>query len=489
MKYLLLAFSVTFYSMLSMAEQYSIRSCMLLPITDSAKSSVGHKIYEDTEKYLKRSRWCDYKSSSEVIQVFSRYRDKLPQYLDDHNVIKTVADRLKVGTIIRIKVGYDANKMNLSLDVLGEDGKDIYFHEKVILNKIDILQANTAISNWLDLYETTLPYDGRILGVLGDQINFTFPRNKKVAIGQEFKVKRLVRKKRHPLLKKVVEWESEVIAKGKIINLSRGQGLGMIKVYTVDKKLQRGQWIRLEKINPKRVLDDKNFSKYEKQSFGRLGDLALSLILSSNTATTAAVTGNNKMNGLIYGFSAEVETWITRNYILLGEFSRRIGSLSKSSGNPNTSSIEQSMTTLKVAGGYKYLPMGFFYGPQVNVYGGYAKYSYKLDASAFDGFGENAIGGLMIGAGGSIPLRKRLRLYAHGEIIPFAQFTDTSAIFGGSQSLSSMVLEVGGKYLWSSTISVLGSFEVINNSARFGGVNSELSYTDTSAKLGASFSF
>ena len=476
-------------SQLSFADQYSMRDCMILPISDPVGNSIGFKIYEDLERYLNQEKWCDYKSGSEVIEVFSRYRDKLPEYLNDEKVLKTVADRLKVGTIIRIKTSLEIDKMNLSLDIIGENGSDIYFSEKAVLNKIDILQANTTIRNWLELYASIIPYDGKVLGVLGDQITFSYAGSTKLALGQEFKVKRFIKKRRHPLLKKIVEWDTEVIAHGRIFNLSRGQALGTIKTYLSNKKLSTNDWIRLEPVNPKKILEDKNFSRYEKQSFGRLGDLSLSLSLSSNSATTTTTSGSNKMSGVIYGLSAELETWVTRNYVVLGEFSKKLGNLSKASGSPSSSTTGQNTTTIKIAGGYKYLPMGFFYGPQVNIYGGYAKYSYRLDTSRVDGFGENSFSGIMIGVGGSVPLRKGIRVFASGEIIPFGEFNDVSNVYGTNKSISSLALEVGGKFIYGPNLNLLGSFELINNSARFNGNNSELSYGDTSLKFGASFSF
>lgn len=473
----------------SSADVFSMRRCMILPITDSLGDSVGYKIYEELEGYIKRAQWCEYVPSSDVIEVFSRYRDKLPEYLDDEKVLQTVAERLKVGTLIRIKSSYEIDKMNLSLDVIGENGKDVYFSEKAVLNKIDILQAHTTIVNWLELYESNIPYDGKIIGVLGDQITFEYAQNKELAIGQEFKVKKFINKKKHPLLKKIVEWDSEVIAKGQISNLSRGQALGVIKVYTSKHPIKAGDWLRLEAIDQTKNINDRNFAQYEKQKFGRLGDLAISFLLSSNTVTTTAVTGNNKMNGFIYGLGVELETWITRNYFVLGEFSKKIGSLSKISGNPDTNSTGQNTTILKVAGGYKYLPMGFFYGPQVNFYAGYAKYSYTMDTSANDGFGENAMSGILVGVGGNIPVKKGLRIFASGEIIPFGEFTDETSIFGTTKNISSMVLEAGANYVWDPNIKLVSSFELVNNAGKFKGANSELKYSDTVLKVGASFSF
>jgi hypothetical protein len=481
--------AIVFTSIGAQANSYSMRSCMVLPIFDSAGNSFGFKVFEDIERYLKRKNWCEYKSSSEVISIFSKYRDKLPSYLEDPNVIKTVADRLKVGTIIRVKLGYDVDKLNLSLDVLGENGVDILFSEKTVLNKIDAYQVNTTIVNWLELFETTIPYDGRVVGVLGEQITFSFAKSKRVAIGQGFKIKRFSIKKRHPLLKKIVEWESNPVANGKVFNLSRGQGLGVVKVYTSETKVKAGDWVRLDKYDPKKVNDDKDFSKYQQHKFGKLGDFSLAFVTSSHTATTSAVTGNNKMNGFLFGVSTEVESWITRNYFVHGEFSKKIGNLEKSSGTPSSDTAGQNIGTFKLAGGFKYLPMGYFYGPQVNIYGGWAKYSYQMDESPTDGFGANSIGGIMLGMGGNIPLKKGIRIFGSGEIMPFGEFTDSDSIFGTTKSLSSLVLEIGAHYQWSSTIRILGSFEIVNNSAKFSGSNSEVSYSDTNLKAGALFSF
>lgn len=489
MKRLLIFISLVLFTNLGFTQTNSMRRCMILPITDSLGDSVGFKLYENVERYLKESKWCEYVSSAEIIGIFSKYRDQLDTYLQDEKVIKTVADRLRVGSIFRIDIGYDVDKMNLSLDVVGENGTDLYFSEKAVLNKIDLLQASTTIKNWLELYETNIPYDGKILGVLGDQITFSYAKSKVLSIGQDFKVKRFMNKKKHPLLKKIVEWDSEVIAKGKVFNLSRGQALGVIKVYTSNKKLKPGDWIRLEKPNPAKTNVDKNFSAYEKQKFGRLGEISLALSLSSHTVTTSAASGSNKMNGITYGINAEVETWITRNYLVMGEFSQSFGSLNKRSGSPSSSSTGQNMGTLKLAGGYKYLPMGFFYGPQVNIYAGYARYTYSLDTSAADGFGENSFSGLMLGLGGNIPIKKGIRFFASGEIMPFSSFNDTSSIFGSTKSQSSMELKVGANYIWAPNLKIRASFNVINNTAKFSGANSELSYSDTALRLGGTFTF
>ena len=480
---------LVFVSTQVFAENFSMRNCMILPITDTVGNSFSYKVYEGVEKYLKEAGWCDYKSSANIINIFSKYRDRLPEYLQDPSVIKTVAERLRVGTILRIKLSLDIDQVNLSLDVIGENGSDIYFSEKTVINKIETYPTLNTLKNWLEIYEASIPYDGKVLGVLGDQITFSVPKSKRIAIGQDFIVKRLKQKNKHPLLKKIVEWDSVRMGKGKIFNISKGQALGTIKVYTLDKSVEAGDWIRLEKYDPRKVLENKDFSKYDKHKFGRLGDLALTFTLSNHTISTNARNDSIRMNGLVYGISAEAEMWITRQYFVSGEFSRKVGNADSASGSPDKGTTAQNSGVMKIAGGFKYLPMGHFYGPQVNVYTGWAKYSYQLDESPDDGFGAGSIDGIILGVSGNIPLEKGIRLFGGGEIIPFAEFNDDDNIFGSSKSISSLVLEIGGTYQWSGGLRLVSSLEIINNSAKFSGSNSELKYSDTTLKLGGIFSF
>ena len=133
--------------------------------------------------------------------------------------------------------------------------------------------------------------------------------------------------------------------------------------------------------------------------------------------------------------------------------------------------------------------MGYFYGPQVNFYGGWGKYSYSLDESSTDGFGENDISGIILGVGGNIPLKKGLRLYASGEIMPFADFNDEDNVFGGSKSISSTALDIGVIYYWSPAMKLTAGIDIISNAMRFSGANSELKYSETNFNAGAQFSF
>lgn len=470
---------------------HSMRNCMLLPITDNIGDAMAFKVYEEIENYLKSSLWCNYKASGDLISIFSKYRDKLDEHLSDPGVLKTVADKIESGSLIKVKMSGETGKVILEIKIYGENGLDIYLNEKTILNKADLYMINQTIKNWLILYEAVIPYDGKVLGVLGDQITFQAGNREKFKLGQSIVIKKLVRKKEHPLLQKIVAWETTEVARGEIRNISHSQGLATVRSYTRDQKVLKGDWVVIQEEESARGrgIRPDQFKEDEQYSFGRLGELDLSVDLSNFSAGVSRSSENIKMGGTIYGISVRTEAWVTREYFALGEFSKRVGSLEATSGSPELSKADVSTSTLKIGAGYKYLPLGFFYGPQINFFGGWTSYTYDIEDSEGDYLGDATISGFFIGIGGSMPLQKGLNIFAKGEFVPFSDFESEGGVYPGAKSSNSMIFEVGAKYQYNPLMKFFVSMEVDNNTAKFKSGLKELNYKDTLVKVGISYTY
>lgn len=488
MKNLILITVLAFLSTTAFANTYSMRRCSLLPITDDLNGSIGFGVFEKVEEYLKNSHWCAYQSNSSLIDIFKKYNRNLDNYLKDPQVLRTVAEKLQVGSLIRVGLTHEVDQVKLNLKVYGENGTDIFLQKEEIIREREVDLAYQTVKIWLDEYSNFIPYDGKVLGVLGDQITMDIGKGYDIEIGQEFTVKRLIDKQKHKLLKTVVAWETDTIASGRITNISQNQAFGILKVYSKQLRIEPGDWILLGSKSEETVKEVPDF-KDDSYSYGQLGFVDVFMSLASGTASSDTATGNKQAGGILYGFGVSGEAWITREYFVTGEFSKQLGNFSEKSGDLDQSSVSVSNTRLKIAGGYKYLPLGFFYGPQVNVYAGFARYTYGLEKSAVDGMGEHTIGGVMLGVSGDIPLESRIRLFAKGEIIPFSSFEDSDDVYSSVDSVSSLFFEIGGSYLYNRDISLKASLEIVNNSAKFNNEPSEINNTQTAVKLGGSFTF
>ncbi len=468
--------------------EYSMRKCLLLPITDSVGGAIAYKVHQELEDYLMGSGWCSYSSNSPLIAIFAKYRNKLESYLKNPDVIQVAAEKTQAGSILRINLVSHISGVEVQFDVVGDNGVDIYFSEKVLLNKDDVKLIVQTIKNWLLLYEKNIPYDGRVVGVLGDQITIDIGRNYRVGISDVIKIRRAINKKRHPLLKRIVEWETIHLAKGKIFNVSDDQALGTIKTYTSKQKVLVGDWVSVIKAEEKDITQKYSYPEVKANEFGKIGNIGINLEFSK-TDVSNVYNGSRSVGSTIIGLGIESEVWITREYLGMFEFGRRFGALSRKSGTLSGSdTVSITEGTFKLMGGYRYLPLGFFYGPQVDFYGGYGVYSFNMDSSTTDGFGENEIGGIIMGVKASIPLQKVFRAFVKAEVMPIPKFKETAGLYGAAQSESSVQIELGTKYRYNPLINLNGSLQLTSNKASFAGGN-QIHYRSTVFKFGGSFSF
>jgi hypothetical protein len=487
--FLLLNFLISFPVF---AQTSSMRRCTLLPITDSVEGAIGYKVFEWVEEDLKKSNWCTYVSNSGLMNVFSRYRRNLPQHLKSKEVLVTVAERLKVGSIIRVSMVNELRGVELQMEVYGDNGEDIYFSEKSTLKSDEIETIASRVRNWLDMYSKMIPYDAKVTGVLGDQLTLDVGKGYPIQIGQKFVVKRLLSKKKHPLLKKIVDWETVPLAEGSIFNISDNQALGMVKAYRGDNKVQAGDWVRLEEAKEDVVIkgDDALEEKHDTTP-GSLGVLSVALFGSSTTINTGTNGGSYAYNGNLVGMEVKGEAWITRQYFAALEIMRGFGTLHKDTGPSAKSKITTDIGSYKIKGGYKYLPIGFFYGPQVDFYTGYASKFFGTDkvSGAGLGSGQNVFSGILLGIAANVPLNREYKFFVDGEFLPFPSFSGGDSSYSGAKNISSLEFELGIRYQYTARMTLDGSFEMRSSGAKFSGTTESLRYRDNLLKLGASFNF
>lgn len=478
--------SLLFFSLSSYALS-SMKNCVLLPITDSVQGGISFKVFEEVETYLKESSWCYYQSNSDILSILGNYEQNLDNYLENEKVLQLIASKLNVGSLIRIKLSSQIKGMDVQMEVVGENGADRYFKEKLRLEDDSISLIGQTIKNWLELYEKTIPYDGLVLGVLGNQLTIDVGRASKVRIGQTFIVKRPSIKRVHPLLKEIVEWETITLGQGKIFNVSEFQASGAIKLLHSEKKIQKGDWIRVEEAKYKPIDENLSYSEIKGNEFGKLGYGKISLLYGKGTASSVLNNTNRSIGGAVFGFDANLVAWATRSFWAGMDLGRQFGSYKKQTQNSTINSNSFSGSQVRVYAGYKYLPLGFFYGPQINGYIGYAKYTYGLDTVSGEGFSTESFYGILMGFNGNIPVHKDFRLYGKFDFLPKPGFGEETVIYGEKESASTYEMEIGCSYAYNPITNLEGGFKMSSSRAKF--PTSEIHHKNSGVKFGATFSF
>lgn len=487
MKKIFLITTILFYSLTSYSSE-SMRHCMLLPVTDGVDNKVGFKVFEDIEEYIKDSEWCTYKSNSELINILGQYSKNLESHLSNKDVLRVIADKTKAGTLIRINLALAVNTAEVKVEIIGENGEDRYFKEQATLKTNDTLIISQTIKNWLDMYEKTIPYNGRVKGVLGDQFTIDIGKKSQLFNGSEITIERPTGKRQHPLLKEIIDYQTEKIAEAKVFDVSETQAQAKVTSYEGNKKLKIEDWVKVRATETRKAIEQVGFGEKEDSEFGKLGSIGLFLNLGN---ASVSQTGANEKSaaGFLWGGDIETEIWATRNYWAGIDFGKKFGTYSKDQGTFAREKNTTSNTSLRIKFGYKYLPLGFFYGPQVDVYGGYGSYKYGMSSNTADGFTEFTFSGVLLGARGSIPLVEATRLYLLIDFLLTSKYEEKVQIFGADESSSNYRLEFGGQYAYEQNISFSGGLQIMTNKANFSGATKEEQFKDVSAKVGAIFTF
>lgn len=461
---------------------------MLLPIVDGVDNKVGFKVFEEIESYIKEGSWCTYKSNSELINILSQYSKNLESHLGNKDVLKVIADKTKAGTMIRVSLQMQAGLTDVKVEIIGENGEDRFFKEQTQLKSNDSSLIAQTVKNWLDVYEKTIPYEGRIKGVLGDQFTIDIGKKSRIYNGSEIIIERPTSKRQHPLLKEIVDYQTEKIAEAKVFDVSDTQAQAKVTSYEGNKKLKLEDWVKARSAEQRKAVEQLSYSEKEKEDFGKLGTLGLFINMGNGSVEKTGST-ERSVSGLLYGIDIEGEMWATRNYWIGLDFGKTFGSYSKDKGTFSSESISTSNTTTRLKLGYKYLPMGFFYGPQVDAFFGYASYNYGLSTNTTDGFTDFTFSGLLLGTRGSIPVLESTRIYLQFDFLLTSNYKEKVAIHGTDESSSNYHLEFGGQYLYAPNITFSGGLSVLSNKASFTGATKEEQFKDVSAKVGTIFTF
>lgn len=484
-KYLFLALMVLAFN--GRASE-SMRSCMLLPVTDGVDNKVGFKVFEDIENYIKDGSWCTYRSNSELINILGQYSKSLESHLNNKDVLKVVSDKTKAGTLIRISLVLTANTTDVKVEIIGENGEDRYFKEQTLLKTSDTTVISQTVKNWLDVYEKTIPYNGRVKGVLGDQFTIDIGKKSQIFSGSEITIERPTAKRQHPLLKEVIDYQTEKIAEARVFDVGETQAQAKVVSYEGNKKLKIDDWVKVRSSETRKVVEQVNYGDKEDNEFGKLGSIGIFLNIGNGSISRSG-DSERSMGGMLFGGELEGELWATRNWWAGLDLSKKFGSYKKDIGTFNSESNSTDNQVVRVKFGYKYLPMGFFYGPQVDFYTGYASYTYGMSSNTADGFTEFNFSGILLGTRGSIPILEKTRAYLLIDFLLTSTYKEKTAVFGSDDSSSNYRLEFGGQYAYEQNITLSGGLQILQNKANFTGNTKEEQFKDVSAKMGAIFTF
>jgi hypothetical protein len=455
--------------------KYDLRRCLILPVTGTKDLTFSNQVFEETEDYLKDVKWCYYTPNSEIMDILTKYRDNLDEYLEKKEVLQLVAEKTKTGALVRIQLLPQNVGVLVKFRVMGESGEDFYSKDEKLFPENDPDSIGESISKWLEDYAKKIPFDAQIESV--NEKTFIADMGSNIGFDKDMEAKIVhpLDKKIHPLFKEVIGWDMKDLGDGKFDNVEDENSTGTIISLISETKPVQGDW--LIKKGPLKEAQPK-----EKKGSPKYGYVSLALDLGNANQTAESYNFSNEYTGFMLGGYLKGEIWFLEHLWSSLELDGRFGDLK---GDYYPQNDSEKRTFFKFKAGYRFLLSESFFGPQIDVYLGYGGYSYQPDVVYLQGPVDATFNGLIFGAKGNFPISEKIRAFLEAEMI-FAN--GKSAQYNGGTT-PGYSLFIGGNYFfapkWSADLSLGGYNNTFENIVP----GENVVYKDYSLRLGASLYF
>ncbi|MEW6056431.1 MAG: hypothetical protein AB1540_07435 [Bdellovibrionota bacterium] len=332
-----------------------------------------------------------------------------------------------------------------------------------------------------------IPFYGTVTGREGTELTFDIGSAHGLRPGDIVQISRIDQIKRHPLLKAIVDVQLVAVGNAAIEQTEDTISFGRVYTEITGEQIRKfykvtaieGHLPDEKKASPQDpgLLEANEKDDQDKPHIGFLGlGVLMSSFASSTSQSSTQVGGARTFSGSAFnpGFQLNGEVWLTKNWfvdLLFGASTMSFRQIDTSiEPAPQGTGVGSSNRAFSINAGYKYLPTGSIYGPQVYLKLGYYNFSFGTTAEAASLLSSKTYSALNLGIGGSLPVERSNKwgVLLNLNVLLFPSLEEDAAFRSGTNSSASGVnFFVGGYHYLSNRLSVRAGFQFDSYSADF----------------------
>lgn len=467
-------------------QSLTIQKITVLPIADNVSGILSRSVETKLIDLLKANHRFEYVEQRSGSASFDELDEK-PE------TVKDLGRKNGVDAILAGKVFKTPKQTELTLNLyLVNDGLLLAQETQVIDSKVD---SGTLEKKTTDLFAKILekiPYKGMILSRSGTKVTIDMGTRDGIKANQVLSVQQILSVNRHPRFKFILGTEKEIIGKIKVTKSEETLSFAMILqekekgIIEKDAKIASPEFVTYadenlpSNIGPMGTMEP---NSGEKVSFGNsprewlpentptFGRVQIGLGLGSLQRSSATQGGSKDANVPVFpSIEFKGELWLTPNWFVGAGLSQGIMSLNNASGS-TPASLSSTITDYEVRGGYRFLLLQDFFGPQVSVHGGVHTHDTYIDASTPLTFTSTTYSGVFLGVGGSMPVTPDRRYYLDVELnrFFFPRVTERPLTSGDSADSAITQFAFGGSYKANMKLYFTGHIDLSFYSSTFNG--------------------
>jgi hypothetical protein len=455
--------------------KFSMRACTLLPLVGSLPKQSIEEDQAKLEKMIQSSSVCNYRSSEKMKSILNSFGNS-DQYLYNKEVLKIFSEKLAAGSLLRLKFVKGMDGHSLIFDVVSENGENTYFSRSKFIKEYDFGEIKNQVQSWLLEYDKEIPYQGRVVEVLGDKVMVDFDRDSKYQDSQHFVIYRPTNLKiRSKVGLSYIEWAKSEIAQGTFTEVTEDYSVGVVrKISESKKKPQAGDWIITD---DQLFLDGQSDYLYTRHNVKnqnrKIGRAKLGLELSQ------AEVDKDSIERSFVGGRIDLEYYLPYGFLF------SLGAKRNLTGDDNFSA---SGSNLDLGLGFSFTPKKKWMIEALDFYVGYKTSDYTFEAKPSSVFDQLNFKSFYAGLGFDVFLSKRLMWINLLKIMPKVETKNNRKKIEVYKSVSGFS---NSSYLFYQLKNKNGPILGINYSKYGGDTNSNVKFglTDLSGQLGFLINF
>ena len=407
-------------------QSLTVRSVLVLPVEDNVSGIYAKPLTQHLQEVLSQdSQW----TSSDFQNLKGWKLDFL--YSNPKDVMK-LARAANSDAILKTKISKGPSGINGKMTLFsGVDGLPLVEESVENLAKFEISEVNLTFEQALKSIKIRLPYRAEVLSRKGQDLTINAGTTAGMKVGSDVSIIQILKLNRHPKLKFIVSTEKEILGKAHLYKVEDNLSFAKLVmerepgVVQVGTKVLSDEYIQYSEpyiTEDGKILSDlgkrkeKNIAYGEKPEewvpdhapqFGKV-DVMAGLTQYSQTAAFQSSGSIDGTNNIAPTISIAGEFWISP--VLFAGLDLRSSAFAVPNNLPGSRPAVINMTAnyYHVKFGYNFLLSPDFFGPRLQLTGGFAKFSSQASDTSPLTFTSMQFGGPVVGFVAQIPLGEAL---------------------------------------------------------------------------------
>ncbi|WP_373998641.1 hypothetical protein [Bdellovibrio bacteriovorus] len=415
-------------------QDLAIKSIVLVPTTDNVGGIYSRPVEEELRKVLNEDKQWSLANYPSDVKVNSALLDERPQD------VQKILEASKSEAVLTSKIIRGPRGISITLTLfVGREGLPLLQESLNDYKGFETAEIRNEARKLFENLKYRMPFRSTILSRRGQQVTLNLGSAYGLKPESRVSVVQIIKVNRHPKLKFMVSTEKEVLGRVKLFKVEPYLSFGYVEmekepgVISVGSKVMPDEFVKysVPVTTPSgKVLQDISTRPDKEVAFGedpqewlptmppQFGKIELMAGFASytqnvNLQTAGSISGSSNLapNILVRG-----EIWLNPQWYVGVLLRQSVFSIDNDLAGSSPGSLNMSMGQYGVNFGYNFLLTNDFFGPKLQIAGGYTNTNFSVDDSTPTAFTTMKYGGFALSVAGQFPLSEELPIDIGGKL-------------------------------------------------------------------------